>query len=160
LTARTGLPASDRAESVHARYTRRSACLAWLWVGLILCCPSSLALDGPRVHGQLSGWLDVAEADGMRMASGLRYHPRLLAHQRIGARIEVDIAAALDARMAIRRAAERAAIRHGETEVHRLWFRIAADRWEVRFGRQKISFGSASLVRPLMWFDRTDARDP
>jgi len=75
LTARTGSSASDRAEGAHARYTRRSACLAWLWVGLILCGPSSLALDGPRVHGQLSGWLDVAEADGMRLASGLRYHP-------------------------------------------------------------------------------------
>jgi hypothetical protein len=31
---------------------------------------------------------------------------------------------------------------------------------ELRFGLQKINFGSATLLRPLMWFDQVDPRDP
>jgi hypothetical protein len=30
----------------------------------------------------------------------------------------------------------------------------------MRFGLQKITFGSARLFRPLMWFDKLDPRDP
>jgi hypothetical protein len=30
----------------------------------------------------------------------------------------------------------------------------------LRAGLQKINFGSASILRPLMWFDQIDARDP
>ena len=43
---------------------------------------------------------------------------------------------------------------------YRLWIRLAAAQFEARFGLQKINFGSAALIRPLMWFDRVDARDP
>jgi hypothetical protein len=43
---------------------------------------------------------------------------------------------------------------------YRLWARFSSSQFEVRFGLQKISFGSASLLRPLMWFDRLDPRDP
>lgn len=31
---------------------------------------------------------------------------------------------------------------------------------EVRLGLQKINFGSANMLRPLMWFDQLDPRDP
>ena len=43
---------------------------------------------------------------------------------------------------------------------HRIWIRLASPRFEARIGLQQISFGSASIFRPLMWFDRLDARDP
>jgi hypothetical protein len=43
---------------------------------------------------------------------------------------------------------------------YRIWARFSTDRFEVRAGLQKINFGSASILRPLMWFDKTDARDP
>ena len=43
---------------------------------------------------------------------------------------------------------------------YRLWTRISSNRYEVRAGLQKINFGSATLLRPLMWFDRIDPRDP
>ncbi len=45
-------------------------------------------------------------------------------------------------------------------DVYRLWLRWTHQLSEVRLGRQKISFGSAYLLRPLMWFDRIDPRDP
>ncbi len=41
-----------------------------------------------------------------------------------------------------------------------MWGRFSTSRFEARIGLQKINFGSASLLRPLMWFDRIDPRDP
>jgi hypothetical protein len=43
---------------------------------------------------------------------------------------------------------------------YRVSFRLYSEQWEIRTGLQKISFGSATLLRPLMWFDATDPRDP
>lgn len=43
---------------------------------------------------------------------------------------------------------------------YRLWIRYTSSHLEIRAGLQKISFGSASVLRPLMWFDKMDFRDP
>lgn len=43
---------------------------------------------------------------------------------------------------------------------YRAWARFTNDQLELRLGLQKINFGSAMMLRPLMWFDRLDARDP
>jgi len=43
---------------------------------------------------------------------------------------------------------------------YRLWLRFSSERFEFRAGLQKINFGSAVMLRPLMWFDRLDPRDP
>jgi len=43
---------------------------------------------------------------------------------------------------------------------YRFWIRYSGRRFEIRVGLQKINFGSATILRPLMWFDRIDYRDP
>lgn len=43
---------------------------------------------------------------------------------------------------------------------YRFWLRYSTPHMEIRAGLQKISFGSAYVFRPLMWFDRMDFRDP
>jgi len=43
---------------------------------------------------------------------------------------------------------------------YRLWIRYSSPRFELRAGLQKISFGSAYILRPMMWFDKIDFRDP
>ncbi|HNW88817.1 MAG TPA: hypothetical protein PKN48_04090 [Bacteroidales bacterium] len=48
----------------------------------------------------------------------------------------------------------------GSVAPYRAWMRFSARQWEVRAGLQKINFGSATLLRPLMWFDQVDPRDP
>lgn len=45
-------------------------------------------------------------------------------------------------------------------KAYRLWARISGKKWELRAGLQKINFGSAIILRPLMWFDQMDPRDP
>ncbi len=48
----------------------------------------------------------------------------------------------------------------GDIKLYRGWGKISTERAELRVGLQKINFGSATILRPLMWFDRVDARDP
>lgn len=48
----------------------------------------------------------------------------------------------------------------GRIKPYRLWARYSTRQLEIRAGLQKINFGSASILRPLMWFDQMDPRDP
>lgn len=48
----------------------------------------------------------------------------------------------------------------GDIKPYRLWLRFSLAQFEARIGLQKINFGSAVLLRPLMWFDSLDPRDP
>lgn len=43
---------------------------------------------------------------------------------------------------------------------YRAWVRYSTNNFELRAGLQKINFGSAMILRPLMWFDKIDPRDP
>uniref|UniRef100_A0A7C4CC56 DUF3187 family protein n=1 Tax=candidate division WOR-3 bacterium TaxID=2052148 RepID=A0A7C4CC56_UNCW3 len=43
---------------------------------------------------------------------------------------------------------------------YRAFLRCGAERFEVRAGLQQLNFGSATMLRPLRWFDRLDPRDP
>lgn len=45
-------------------------------------------------------------------------------------------------------------------KMYRFWLRYSTSRLELRAGLQKINFGSATILRPLMWFDKMDFRDP
>ncbi len=52
------------------------------------------------------------------------------------------------------------AITSGDIRPYRAWMRFSGPQAELRIGLQKINFGSASILRPLMWFDQIDPRDP
>lgn len=49
---------------------------------------------------------------------------------------------------------------NGNIKPYRVWARYSTHQFELRAGLQKINFGSASILRPLMWFDQLDPRDP
>jgi hypothetical protein len=49
---------------------------------------------------------------------------------------------------------------NGNIKPYRVWGRYSTNQFELRAGLQKINFGSASILRPLMWFDQVDPRDP
>src|SRR5690606_13236953 len=48
----------------------------------------------------------------------------------------------------------------GNLSPYRLWGRYSTNQFETRIGLHKINFGSAMMLRPLMWFDQVDPRDP
>jgi hypothetical protein len=45
-------------------------------------------------------------------------------------------------------------------KAYRAIVRYTTTQTETQLGLQKINFGPAQLLRPLMWFDKTDPRDP
>lgn len=49
---------------------------------------------------------------------------------------------------------------NGDIQPYRIWARYSSQQFELRIGLQKIDFGSASLLRPLQWFNQIDPRDP
>jgi hypothetical protein len=48
----------------------------------------------------------------------------------------------------------------GDIKPYRGWIRLSTSRFEARVGLQKVTFGSATVFRPMMWFDSLDPRDP
>jgi hypothetical protein len=48
----------------------------------------------------------------------------------------------------------------GAFKLYRAIFRYTTTQTETQLGLQKINFGPAQLLRPLMWFDKVDPRDP
>jgi hypothetical protein len=48
----------------------------------------------------------------------------------------------------------------GNIQPYRIWGRYTTKQFELRIGLQKIDFGSATLLRPIQWFNQIDPRDP
>ena len=48
----------------------------------------------------------------------------------------------------------------GDIQAYRIWARYTSNQFELRAGLQKIDFGSATLLRPIQWFNQIDPRDP
>ncbi|NJN28169.1 MAG: hypothetical protein HC819_20455 [Cyclobacteriaceae bacterium] len=48
----------------------------------------------------------------------------------------------------------------GAIQPYRIWMRYIQNKFELRIGLQKIDFGSATVLRPLQWFNEIDPRDP
>jgi hypothetical protein len=110
--------------------------------------------------GQASGWFSLNTGSPSTPNFGLRYIPSLSlgSVDEQGNRLDAEFSANafltgsapgwtdLETREKIR--------------AYRTWVRLSSSHYELRAGLQKINFGSASIFRPLMWFDRVDARDP
>jgi len=77
-----------------------------------------------------------------------------------GRRVNVDGEVSVNAIGTVEFPSGESAHTSGSVDAYRAWLRFAATRVEARVGLQEISFGSATLFRPLMWFDSLDPRDP
>jgi hypothetical protein len=116
--------------------------------------------DTLMFRGQLIGWSNVNPGDGLGVQVGLRYLPQLNLQQGFtrGRLLDAEVSANILGTAQVFPAASANA--RGRLKPYRLWGRYSGKQWELRAGLQKISFGSASLLRPLMWFDQIDPRDP
>lgn len=106
--------------------------------------------------GLVSGWGLVTARRPVRPAAGLRFLPAVHIEKAAGAGTGLDAELSLNVY---------GTVRSGEApgtgaRLYRGWVRYSGPRFEARLGLQKINFGSAVMLRPLMWFDRIDPRDP
>ena len=110
------------------------------------------------LSGQVSGWGTVRNDDTQ---VGLRYIPELSFTKELWETYEISAEAAAKIQWFSRYDEKWDRFeKDSELDSYRLWVRFASSQYEMRAGLQKISFGSATLLRPLMWFDSIDPRDP
>jgi len=138
-------------------------------IGIILLflCPVVLPLQAQHLDftGQVIGWTTVNPSGRFSAQGGIRYIPELKFSIPVGDLYidgegsvnlwgsatyqDVQVAAVPDTLYG-----------DGELDPYRIWVKLSGDQFEIRAGLQKINFGSARMLRPLMWFDRIDPRDP
>lgn len=122
----------------------------------LLCCHWASATTS-KSSGQLSTWLTTTEDDGQ---AGVRYIPELSLAQQLSAPYQLSAEMALTAQWYSEFTEWDYTDDSLTVAAYRLWARFSSPQYEIRGGLQKISFGSATLLRPLMWFDTVDPRDP
>jgi len=111
---------------------------------------------------QFSAWFSLNDENSSTPRLGLRYQPALSLATALGLgdAWKLDSEFSLDLSASAQAADWHAPETSGRIRFYRMWLRLAGSRFEARLGLQKINFGSAAVFRPLMWFDRVDARDP
>jgi hypothetical protein len=119
--------------------------------------PFSQTLD---LKGLLSGWVTVNTEDISEPQFGLYYFPEFSIKKSLSQKYSIDFDLSLNANGTVRVQSQEGTQTSGDIKLYRMWGRFSSSRFEARLGLQKINFGSASLLRPLMWFDRIDPRDP
>lgn len=126
-----------------------------------LCLPlNSLASDTLVFKGQTSGWINLNPTIGLPVWIGARYIPTLnykivLPQNKI---LDFEASANLNGNSGFHPNDSTNA--DAALKPYRLWTRYSTSQFELRIGLQKINFGSAAMLRPLMWFDQLDPRDP
>lgn len=131
-----------------------------LMSSLLLILASPAAAQEAHIKGQLSTWLTGKPGANPEMSLGIRYIPEVSLAAPLSQNLEVsgEAALAVHGQGTLRQGGETDS--SGNADPYRLWIRLASPQFELRAGLQKISFGSASLLRPLKWFDSIDPRDP
>jgi hypothetical protein len=110
-------------------------------------------------HGQASGWLGVGYDTSTFGQAGLRYLPDLQFSLPLGEQFTLDADASANGYVSAVSRTRRPEV-EAKLKPYRAYVRLSSARFEARAGLQKINFGSATLLRPLQWFDRIDPRDP
>lgn len=133
----------------------------WFGLGLLLVLSGALqAGTALTFRGQASGWANVNPGQEFSLWLGMRYLPQIHFQTLFGETRLLDFE--LSANIHGSGGAKDFSAWKTERAVkpYRAWARFAAPQLELRLGLQKINFGSAALLRPLMWFDQVDPRDP
>jgi hypothetical protein len=113
-----------------------------------------------KFQGQFDSYAGMNFTDAVQFQTGARIIPSLSAGKTFKNNLRFDSEISLNCYTDYHFTDWENDLISNGVEPYRLWLRLSSERFELRAGLQKISFGSASLLRPLMWFDRMDPRDP
>ena len=127
---------------------------------MALLCNTNVYSQTYEFHGMLSGWITANNDEDIKAQLGFRYIPRFSLEQSISKSYSLNVELSLNAYGAGYFRSIDNVETDGKIKPYRMWFRFSSSQFEARLGLQKINFGTATLLRPLMWFDRIDPRDP
>lgn len=133
---------------------------------ILLIIISSLILIGSITFGQDFGfkgqlpmWATINPEDPFQIQAGVRYIPELSFDKSINKSYTFDGELSINTYISSLYANNSIQLNE-KLKPYRIWLRFSTDNLEIRAGLQKINFGSAMILRPLMWFDQIDPRDP
>ena len=135
---------------------RRSYILLFLYVFAV----NTNGQDSIRLSGQFSSWVNINNGSDFPFWGGVRYIPQLNYSTRAASvkKFDTELSANIFGSAGLHPFDTLSA--SGDIKPYRAWVRYSSEQLELRLGLQKINFGSASMLRPLMWFDQIDPRDP
>lgn len=128
-------------------------------MAFLLVCSAS-AQNNLEFKGQAIGYTHFNPSNDQSLWFGARYLPQINSEFKLKNINLIDFEASANiygnAAIDLSNSTEYS----GDLKPYRLWARFSNEQLEIRAGLQKINFGSASMLRPLMWFDQIDPRDP
>jgi hypothetical protein len=116
--------------------------------------------DTLTFKGQVSAWANYNFKNKVPLQLGARYLPTLNYGLQFPKDRMLDFEGAVNLFGAVSTHPFDSSSVDGTVKPYRLWARYSTKQSELRIGLQKINFGSATMLRPLMWFDQVDPRDP
>lgn len=124
----------------------------------------AFALKAPaqnlKYKGQFSAWGNYNPANDLNLWGGARYLPQLNYQVNPLSKNLLDFEASANINGTLGTLPFDTLYSQGKIKPYRLWARYSGNQFEIRAGLQKINFGTATMIRPLMWFDKLDPRDP
>jgi hypothetical protein len=138
----------------------RFSVAAGLAAALVLASERPAAPQGFGWQGQASAWFILSDQEPSTPVLGVRYLPTLNAGKGLAGERIVDGELSVNGFASAQAPEWRTTEVASSAKLYRAWARYKTERFETRVGLQKINFGSAIVLRPLMWFDSVDPRDP
>ena len=127
---------------------------------LLLVVAQQLTAQDLQYKGQFSAWTNYNPSNELDLWGGARYLPQLNYKVNPQSKNLFDFEASANINGTLGTLPFDTLYSSGNIKPYRLWARYSNQQLEIRAGLQKINFGSASMIRPLMWFDKLDPRDP
>ena len=113
-----------------------------------------------ELNGTIAGWGTASYSDKLNSMLGIRFVPALTLNFPVKNKFKLDSEISLNTWSSGTFWSGDSTTNDAKIKPYRVWLRFSGDHFEIRAGLQKINFGSAVMLRPLMWFDRVDPRDP
>lgn len=127
---------------------------------VIFCCISFQTIAQWEFDGQLIGVGSFSPQNDLPVFFGARYLPEISFEHKLDSsqKFDFEVSANISAFTLSNPRVENTI--EGNVNPYRAWARYSGKQFELRAGLQKIDFGSATLLRPLQWFNEIDPRDP
>lgn len=139
---------------------RKAAAYLALCIFMVLSTAVNGQKAGLGFENQVSTWLGMNFPDEVKWQSGIRYIPVLSPWVKAGNNSKFDAEISVNTFGSVHLTGRNYDSADFRFKPYRLWLRYSTSHLEIRAGLQKINFGSSTILRPLMWFDRMDFRDP
>lgn len=132
----------------------------FLLIFLLMLYSNLFSQDSLSFKHQLSAWTLVNTSNELPVYAGGRYIPQLNYNITLKNKAHIDFEASANLIGSFGFNPFDTVSGSSQLKPYRFWARYSSEQLEIRAGLQKINFGSASILRPLMWFDQVDPRDP